>query len=125
MIDASHIKVHQHGAGARGGNQAMERIKGGSIARYTWPWMRMVCRSEFLLQKVPQLIVHNLMVGMNATYLLADKAYDTNDLLEKIAEQNMQAVIPPKKNRVLLRTYDKDLYKLHHLVENAFLHLKR
>ena len=29
MIDASYIKVHPHGAGARGGNQAMDRTKGG------------------------------------------------------------------------------------------------
>jgi transposase len=28
MIDASHIKVHPHGAGARGGNQAMARTQG-------------------------------------------------------------------------------------------------
>ncbi len=50
MIDASHIKVHPHAAGAEGGNQDMGRTKGDSIARYTWPWMRMVCRSEYLLQ---------------------------------------------------------------------------
>jgi transposase len=56
MIDASHIKVH-HAAGARGGNQDMARIKGGSTVRYIWPWMRMVCRSEWLLQKVPRRIV--------------------------------------------------------------------
>jgi len=57
MIDASHIKVHPHAAGAKGGNQDMGRTKGGSTARYIWPWMRMVCRSEFLLQAVPRLIV--------------------------------------------------------------------
>ena len=56
MIDASHCKVHPHAAGARGGNQDMSRTKGGSTPRYTWPWMRMVCRSELLLQKVPELI---------------------------------------------------------------------
>ena len=28
MIDASYIKVHPHAAGARGGNQAMDRTKG-------------------------------------------------------------------------------------------------
>ena len=56
MIDASHCKVHPHAAGAIGGNQAMSRTKGGSTPRYTWPWMRMVCRSELLLQKVPELI---------------------------------------------------------------------
>lgn len=56
MIDASHVKVHPHAAGALGGNEDMERTKGGLIQRYTWPWMRMVCQSESLLQKVPQLI---------------------------------------------------------------------
>ena len=60
MIDASHVKVHPHAARARGGSQAMGRTKGGSIPRYIWPWMRMVCRSEWLLQKVPQQIAHRL-----------------------------------------------------------------
>jgi transposase len=29
MIDASHIKVHPHASGAKGGNQEMSRTKGG------------------------------------------------------------------------------------------------
>jgi len=37
----------------------------------------------------------------------------------------MEVIIPPKKNRKIQREYDKDLYKLRHLVENAFLELKR
>ena len=57
MIDASHCKVHPHAAGARGGNQDMSRTKGGSIPRFTLPWMQMVCRSEYLSQSVPELIV--------------------------------------------------------------------
>jgi hypothetical protein len=60
MIDASHIKVHPRGSGALGGNQDMARTKGGSSPRYIWPWMRMVCQSECLLQKVPQRIAHRL-----------------------------------------------------------------
>ena len=60
IIDASHIKVHPHAAGARGGNQAMSRTKGGLIQRYIWPWMRMVCRSELLLQRVPEQIALKL-----------------------------------------------------------------
>ena len=60
MIDASHVKVHPHAAGAKGGNQEMARTKGGSIPKYIWPWMRMVCRSEYLSLKVPQLIVSML-----------------------------------------------------------------
>jgi len=37
----------------------------------------------------------------------------------------MIAVIPPKKNRLDQREYDDYLYKLRHLVENAFLKLKQ
>lgn len=60
MIDATHIKVHPHAAGARGGNQDMSLTKGGSTRKYILPWMRLVCRSELLLHKVPRLIVRRL-----------------------------------------------------------------
>lgn len=60
MIDGSHCKVHPHASGAKGGNQEMSRTKGGSIRRFTLPWMRLVCRSEYLLQKVPEQIAKKL-----------------------------------------------------------------
>ncbi len=62
MIDATHVKVHHDGMGARGGTQDAGQTKGGSIPRYTWPWMRMVIRSESLLQKVPELIAKRLKI---------------------------------------------------------------
>lgn len=60
MIDASHCKVHPHAAGAKGGNQDMSRTKGGSTPRFTLPWIRLVCRSERLSQKAPELIARRL-----------------------------------------------------------------
>ena len=66
-----------------------------------------------------------LIEGLPAEYLMADKAYDTNALLNWCDGNNVVAVIPPKANRKHKREYDKDLYKLRHLVENAFLKLKR
>lgn len=60
MINASHVKVHTHGSGARCGSQDMAKTKGDSTPTYIGPWMRMVCRSESLLQKVPQRIVSRL-----------------------------------------------------------------
>lgn len=57
MIDTSHIKEHPDTTGARGGNQAMGRTKGGSTPRYIWPWMHMVCRCDSLSVLVPQRIV--------------------------------------------------------------------
>jgi transposase len=64
------------------------------------------------------------MEGIPAEHLLADRGYATNAILEQAAKQDMKPVIPPKKNRKIQREYDRYLYKLRHLVENAFLHLK-
>jgi transposase len=66
-----------------------------------------------------------LIDGISAEWLLADRGYDSNRIIKKAISQNMQVVIPPKKNRKVQRNYDKHLYKMRHLVENAFLHLKR
>lgn len=57
--------------------------------------------------------------------LLADRGYDVNTIIELARSLGMEIVIPPKKNRIDQRDYDKDLYKLRHLVENAFLMLKQ
>ena len=62
---------------------------------------------------------------MKAESLLADKGYDSDAIIALATEQGMKAQIPPKRNRKEQRYYDKELYKLRHLVENAFLHLKR
>jgi len=65
-----------------------------------------------------------LIDGIVAEYLFGDRAYDTNEIVNYALEHGMQVVIPPKKNRIDQREYDEYLYKLRHLVENAFLHLK-
>jgi transposase len=66
-----------------------------------------------------------LIDGLYAQYLLADKGYDSDAIVAQAQAQNMAAVIPPRRNRKQTREYDRDLYKLRHLVENAFLYLKR
>ena len=65
-----------------------------------------------------------LVEGINADHLIADKGYDSDEIINMAHEMNMEAVIPPRKNRKHQREYDKDLYRLRHLVENAFLKLK-
>ena len=66
-----------------------------------------------------------LVEGISAQALFADRAYDTDAIIERVTRQEMEVVIPPKKNRKVQRQYDRELYKLRHLVENAFLTLKR
>jgi transposase len=66
-----------------------------------------------------------LLSGLRAEYLLADKGYDSDEIVEFAQSQGMIPVIPPRKNRKMKRSYDQYLYRLRHLVENAFLKLKR
>ena len=66
-----------------------------------------------------------LIKGIVADVLIADRAYDTNEIIEFALQSGMQVVIPPKKNRIGQRDYDEYIYTLRHLVENAFLKLKR
>jgi transposase len=66
-----------------------------------------------------------LIDGITADYLLADRGYDTNQIIESAIANGMIVVIPPKRNRLVQREYDTYLYKIRHLVENAFLKLKQ
>ena len=66
-----------------------------------------------------------LIQDIPAGQLLADRAYDSNRIVEQAKIQGMQLVIPPKKSRKRQREYDQYVYKMRHLIENAFLHLKR
>ena len=65
-----------------------------------------------------------LIKGFAAQYLLADRGYDTNKIIKEATRAGIQIVIPPKKNRKKQREYDKEVYRVRHLVENTFLHLK-
>ena len=66
-----------------------------------------------------------LIKGISAEALLADRGYDTDAIVAYALNEGMEVIIPPKRNRKEQRTYDEYLYKLRHLVENAFLILKR
>ena len=66
-----------------------------------------------------------LIERIDAGYLLADKGYDSDKIIEKTKEGRMTPVIPPRCSRIKGRDYDKYLYKLRHLVENAFLRMKQ
>ena len=65
-----------------------------------------------------------LIEGFEATYVLADKGYDSEAFIKAIEEQGGVAVIPCRKNRLVQREYDKYLYKERNLVERFFQKLK-
>ncbi len=66
-----------------------------------------------------------LIEGTQAEYLLADKGYDANRILQAIEETGAIPVIPPKKNRIMQREYDKEIYKERNWIERLFNKLKQ
>lgn len=66
----------------------------------------------------------DLIKYTGAKYLLADRGYNTNEIIEAAEEAGMEVIIPPKRTRKILRKYDKNMYKLRHIIENTFLKLK-
>ncbi len=55
---------------------------------------------------------HHLIEGITAEHLLADRGYDSDAIVNQAIQQNMNPVIPPRKNRKRLRGYDKEIYKV-------------
>ena len=128
MLDASHIKVHQHGMGAPGGTEDAGRTKGGintkihvAVDSHGMPIRFLITAGNQAdcTQGIP------LLENLALQYVLADKGYDSDAIVEYVLSQNAIPVIPPRSNRKVQRDYDKYLYKLRHLVENYFQKAKR
>jgi transposase len=65
-----------------------------------------------------------LLTGVKATHVIADKGYDSDQILDFIQRQGAVAVIPPKLNRKAPREYSRELYKRRNLIERTFNKLK-
>ena len=61
--------------------------------------------------------VSALIEGFEPLALIADKGYDSDELIKDVKAKGIEAVIPPKKNRKEQREYDRHLYRERHLVE--------
>ena len=57
-------------------------------------------------------------------YVLADKGYDTNAIVEAVEKAGAEVVIPSKKNRTCCRLIDRVRYRRRNQVERFFNRLK-
>ena len=105
MIDVSYVKVHPDAAGAKGGNQEMglnTKIHLAVDAR------GMPVRFFVTDATVADCsIAEKLIAEFQAEYLLADRGYDTDAIIQHALQAGMTPVIPPKKNRKVLRNYSQ------------------
>jgi len=67
-----------------------------------------------------------LLPEIAAPVVIADKGYDAEArVLAPLRAAGQAAVIPPTRNRIVPREYDRDRYQARHLIENFFCALKQ
>ena len=130
FIDASYIRAHQHASGARHGfERAIGRSRGESTTKIHLATDANGLPIDF---KITGGNVHDSQVAEQfidlveyADYLIADKGYDAEHIRVFAKNKKMIPVIPLRSNNKRLNQhFDKYLYHLRHLVENAFARLK-
>ena len=65
-----------------------------------------------------------MLNGLQVNALLADKAYDSDKIVQAAKKRGMQVIIPCRVNRKEQRVLDRHRYKARHLVENIFQRMK-
>jgi transposase len=132
MIDSTIVRAHQHSAGARkhpGEDQAIGRSRGGLSTKIHALVDALGNPVGFHLTggEAHDLVgADHLLPDMQAEALIADKAFDADKrVIEPLTAAGKTVVIPPKSNRRSPRTYDRELYKARHLIENFVARLKQ
>lgn len=67
---------------------------------------------------------HGLLVGIDTEAVIADKAFDSDALIEFIRTGGAKAVIPARSNRRHKRRLDRKRYRNRNLIERFFCRLK-
>jgi len=75
-------------------------------------------------QSHDRMAIPDLLQDIAFTTWIGDTACDSDALLDRLAEHGVKTVIPPKKNRTLPRTFDRDTYRERHRIENFFCKIK-
>lgn len=70
------------------------------------------------------LAVPALLDGHSPRAVLADRAYDSNALRQRLAEIGAQAVIPSTRSRKVPIPHDPIIYRLRNRIERCFNKLK-
>jgi transposase len=128
-VDATFVKVHQHGANPVGGQQAhaIGRTKGGLNTKLHAVVDGAGRVVTFVLTpgQVSELkVAPDLLAGLCDAIVIADKAYDSDKLHELLSQQYCDLCVPPKSNRRHPLPFNRQWYRKRHRVENFFARAK-
>src|SRR4051812_43836869 len=124
---------HRQGPSSRTGckrgtqSQAIGRSKGGlttKILALTDALGNLVCFVLLPGQRFDTVGVPPLIDGVAFGALIADTAFDSNDIIADLNERGAKAVIAQHPRRTTPLDIDAEMYKWRHLIENFFCKLK-
>ncbi|TAN19193.1 MAG: IS5 family transposase [Rhizobiaceae bacterium] len=129
MVDATIVKVHRHGQGAKGGpqSQAIGRSKGGMTTKILALTDALGNLVRFVLlpgHRFDTIGVPPLFDGIEFGALIADKAFDSNAIVADLDERGAKIVISQHPRRTKPLPLDAEMDKWRHLIENFFCKLK-
>lgn len=129
MMDSTYIKAHRTASICACGDEDRKIgiSRGGKTTK-----IHILCNEDGI--PFDYLItggeVHDVKVALELlgrhpiTGLIADKAYGSRTVREKLERRKIKVCIPPKSNSKCPWTYDEKLYRKRHKVENIFARLK-
>ena len=119
MVDATIVKVHCHGQGAKGRlesgyrpRQARHDDQDTGLTDALGTFVRFVMRrySVWIRRCAP------LIEGIEFGALIADKAFDSNDIIANLNERGAKIVISQHPRRTVPLQIDTEMYKWRHLI---------
>ncbi|MEM1361612.1 MAG: IS5 family transposase [Pseudomonadota bacterium] len=129
MIDGMIVKVHRAGQGAKGG------LSGQAIGKSNCGWTTKILALTDALGNLVRFMllpgnrydtvgVAPLIKGLSFDALLADKAFDSNWIIDEMNVRGASICIAQHTRRKDPLQIDDEMYKWRHLAENFFCNLK-
>lgn len=66
-----------------------------------------------------------LIKSKKPAHIIADRGYDSDEILDFIESRGKNAIIPPRSNRIFQRSIDLNAYKMRNHIERLFGRLKQ
>src|SRR6266700_4843954 len=108
-------------------SQAIGKSKGGMTTKILALTDALGNLVRFVLlpgQRFDTVGVPPLIEGIEFAALIADKAFDSNDIIANLNERGAKIVISQHPRRTTPLQIDTEMYKWRHLIENFFCKLK-
>jgi transposase len=120
--DATIVKIHRHGQGAKGGLKAIGRSKGGMTTKILALTDALGNLVRFVLlpgQRFDTVGVPPRIEGLAFDALIADKAFDSNAIIAELDARGAKVVISQHPRRAKPLAIDEEMYKMAALLRKA------